>query len=631
MGRLLLVCRLSARDMRRHPAEAMLLLLAVTTATTVLTLGLALQGVTSHPYQQTRTATRGPDIVAYLHAPAQAAALVNAAGVTAHSGPYPEVTTTLEFGRLTAGVEAEGRSQAPAAVDQPELTAGSWVRPGGVVIERAFAEALRVAVGDPVTVNGRSFTVTGIAVTAAKPSFPNICENGSGGCYLYFNGIGAKDTGLIWMTEPDVAALGVASTHYDYVLNLKLADPGGAPAFASSYGVAPAGGQHHGPGHSGGPAPPPPGASLTALRQAVPSAGPILATWEEIAGSDALPIADEQDVLVPGTVLLAVLAIASVAVLVGGRLAENNRRVGLLKAVGGTPGLVAATFLAENLFLAVIAAAAGLALGWLAAPLLTSPGAALVGTPGAPSLTLPAGLAVAGVALVVALASTLAPAIRSARSSTVDALADAARPPGRHSGVISFSRKLPVPMLFGLRLATRRPRRALLSAASAAATVVGIVAVLAFHATVNGNLAGQSAAGGLANPVVSRDEQVLAVITVVLVILAVLNAIFTAWATVLDARRASAVMRALGASSGQVRAGLATAQVLSALPGAIVGAPLGIVLFKAVAGGGTASPSALWVAVTVLGTLLAVAVLTAVPARIGTRQSAAVTLQAETA
>jgi putative ABC transport system permease protein len=633
MGRLLLICRLAARDLRRHRAEAVLLLLAVTTATTVLTLGLVLQGVTSHPYQQTRAATHGPDIVAYLQTPAQATKLVHDAGVTAHSGPYPQVTTTLRFGRLTAGVEAEGRSQALAAVDQPELTAGRWVRPGGVVIERAFAEALGAAVGDPVTVNGRSFTVAGIAVTAAKPSFPNICEDGSGGCYLYFNGIGAKDTGLIWMTEPDVTTLGVANQHYSYVLNLTLSDPAGAPAFATSYGFVPSagastGGPGHHRGHSGLPAPP--AISLAVWQEIGPHAGPVLATWEEIAASDGLLIADEQAVLVPGTVLLALLAIASVAVLVGGRLAENNRRVGLLKAVGGTPGLVAATFLAENLFLAAIAAAAGLAVGWLAAPLLTSPGAALVGTPGAPSLTPSAVLEVVAVALVVALFSTLVPAIRAARSSTVSALADMARTPGRHGRLIDLSRRLPVPMLFGLRLTARRPRRALLSAASTAVTVLGIVAVLAFHATVSGDLSGQSGAGGLANPVVDRDGQLLTVITVVLVILAALNVVLTAWATVLDARRASAIMRALGANSGQVRAGLATAQVMSALPGAIVGVPLGIVVFKALAGGGTASPSALWLAITVLGTLLAVAGLTAIPARVATRQPAAVTLQAVT-
>ena len=64
MGRLLLVCRLAARDLRRRPAEAALLLLAIVAATTTLTLGLVLHGVTDEPYQSTRAATAGPDVVA---------------------------------------------------------------------------------------------------------------------------------------------------------------------------------------------------------------------------------------------------------------------------------------------------------------------------------------------------------------------------------------------------------------------------------------------------------------------------------------------------------------------------------------------------------------------------------------
>ena len=44
MGRVLLVGRLAARNLRRRPAEAALLLLAITAATTVLTLGLVLAG-----------------------------------------------------------------------------------------------------------------------------------------------------------------------------------------------------------------------------------------------------------------------------------------------------------------------------------------------------------------------------------------------------------------------------------------------------------------------------------------------------------------------------------------------------------------------------------------------------------
>ena len=96
---------------------------------------------------------------------------------------------------------------------------------------------------------------------------------------------------------------------------------------------------------------------------------------------------------------------------------------------------------------------------------------------------------------------------------------------------------------------TKKIRWGVLGAANIAVTVTGIVAVLSFHATVDSRLAtaGSLTAGGLSDPVVVRDEQMLTVITIMLVVLAALNAIFTTWATVIDARRASALMRALGA------------------------------------------------------------------------------------
>ncbi len=450
-----------------------------------------------------------------------------------------------------------------------------------------------------MTINGHQFTVAGIAVTAAMAPYPNICYSG---CYINnfwaSQGITAKKIGLVWMTAPDVTELASAANPVStYILNLALSQPDQAPAFASTYGAA--------------------------------INGPLLNTWEQIASADALLITDEQNVLTPGAVLLGLLALASVAVLVGGRLAENKRRVGLLKAAGGTPGLIGAIFLAENLVLALVAAAIGLVAGRLTAPLLTNPGADLIGAPGAPSLTAATVAGVVGVALAVALASTLVPAIRAARSSTVSALADSARPVRRQGALISLSSRLPVSALFGLRLATRRPRRTLLSAAGIAVTVCGIVALLTFHAAVDAQLHGMSSAGaGLANPQVSRDEQLLLVITIMLAILAAISAIFTAWATVLDARRACALMRALGATSRQVSAGLAWAQVLAALPGAIVGIPLGIALFDVLASGTTSSPQALWLVATFIGTLLVVAGLTTIPARIAARVSPREVLQA---
>jgi putative ABC transport system permease protein len=626
MGRLLLVTRLVARDLRHRPTQAVLLLLAISAATTVLSLALALHGVTQHPYQQTRAATSGPDVVAVFAGqpvgpvltgpgrnapsatadlPARARTLITAPGVTGHAGPYPLASVILRLGRVGVQVEAEGRDQTAASLDQPKLTAGSWVRPRGVVLERTFAEALGARVGDRISLDGRPYTVTGIAVTAASAPYPNLCFQPGGACVFDMptrcSGtacsaagvpLSSENIGLAWVTQPDARGLASGSAPLGYILDLKLKDPATAQAFASTYGNA--------------------------------RLGPFLAgllPWQSIAYDDGLLVQDEQQVLTPGSWLAGLLAIASVAVLAGGRMADQGRRVGLLKAVGGTPGLVAVVLVAENLALALLAAVLGLLTGWLAAPLITSPGAALVGAPGAPSLTPVTAAEVVAVAVGVALAATLVPAIRGARTSTVTALANAARPPRRRGWLVRLSRRMPVPLLLGVRLVARRPRRALLSAASVAVTMTGIVAVLTFHATADKRFGGTSSA--LPDPVVMRDEQMLLVLTVVLLALAVLNAIISAWATVLDATSSSAVARALGATKRQLTGAIAAAQLLPAVPGAIFGVPLGLLLFVAASGAGakgTTIPSIGWLIPAVLVTLVAVIALTALPAWAGSRR-----------
>lgn len=239
---------------------------------------------------------------------------------------------------------------------------------------------------------------------------------------------------------------------------------------------------------------------------------------------------------------------------------------------------------------------------------------------------------VIGLAIVVSLAATLVPAIRASRGSTVASMNDVARPPKRRSTLVRISSRLPIPALFGLRLVARRPRRSILSAANVAVTTTGIVAVIAFHAFADNKLSGAVAltGGGLSNPVVNRDEQMLTVITVMLVALAALNTLFTTWATVLDARHAAALMQALGARSRQVSSGLVVAQVLCALPGAIVGIPLGIGLFEVAVKHGTLPPVT-WLVAAAIGTLVAMAALTIIPARIGARQPIAEVLSAEAA
>jgi ABC-type lipoprotein release transport system permease subunit len=623
MGRLLLISRLAARDLRRRPAEAALLLIAITAATTTLTLGLVLHGITSKPYQTTRDATAGPDVVASVAPPpggdrpadlAGLEALANAPGVVDHSGPHPYTQADVGAHGVTATAWTQGRDDAPAPVDQPKLTEGSWVRDGGVVLEASFADALGVGAGDPITLGGRSFRVAGVAVTATTPSYPKVCF---APCWFGTAAEAAAErdlaprplreppadppanafrigpTGLVWLTEADVRSLVSQAASLAYVVNLKLADPAGAPAFVNAHTSD----------------------SVDAPR---------LVTWQDIlAGHDKL-VENTREAMLIGSWLLSLLALASIAVLVGGRMADQVRRVGLLKAVGGTPSLVAAVLLAEYVVVALLAAAAGLALGRLVAPLLTDPGAALLGTAGAVPFTMSTVGLVAAVALGVAVLATFVPAVRAARTSTVLALADSARPPRRRAWLIALSARLPVPLLIGLRVVARRPRRTVLGALAIAITVSGIVAALAAHAHFNTEKAPGADPRGAMN-------QVLLLLAIMLVAQAAVNTICITWATALDARRSSALARALGATPDQVSAGLSVSQVLPALAGAILGLPGGIALAEALDDDPVTIPQLWQLLAVVLGSVLVITALTAIPARLSARRPVAEILQAELA
>jgi putative ABC transport system permease protein len=606
MGRLTVIVRLVARDLRHRPAEAVLLLLAITAAATTLTLGLALNGVTSSPYLRTRAATAGPDLVASVTTgdngqPAVRANLLpleNARGVTASAGPFPVSWVTVSGGGNTASAEVEGRDETPSAVDRPQVTAGTWIRPGGVVVERSFATALGVSVGNEVTLNSRVFHVAGIAVTAAVAPYPGVCATG---CVIPQD-LPLGQPGMVWMARADLTSVLRPSSPLTWTLDLRLASPADADVYANAYNSV-----------------------HTAWDE------PALWPWQHLAAASARIVSTEQDVLLAASPLLGLLAVASVAVLAGGRMAGQTRRVGLLKAAGGGPGLVALVLLAEHLLVALAAAASGLAIGWLAAPLLTSPGAGLLGSAGTPSMTLTTAGIVAAVALVVAVLATFAPAIRGARVPTVRALAGGIRPPKRRPVVTRLSRRMPVVLLLGMRIAARRPRRTLLSAASALIAVAGVVAVLMIRARYAAKFAG-TATGTLANPLDDRVGQVMTALTIALIVLAAVNAVVTAWATVLDARRSSALSRALGVTPGQVTAGLAVAQMLPALGAAIVGVPAGLLLYRAVKKGyATFHPDLWWLLVVVILTPLLVGALTAIPARLAARESVALVLQAEAA
>jgi putative ABC transport system permease protein len=90
-----------------------------------------------------------------------------------------------------------------------------------------------------------------------------------------------------------------------------------------------------------------------------------------------------------------------------------------------------------------------------------------------------------------------------------------------------------------------------------------------------------------------------------------------------------AIARTLGATPGQVTAGLSVAQLLPTLPGALAGIPMGIILCLPFSDANVIWPHAWLLLTAALAALPATAALTAVPARIAARKSVAQTLSAE--
>ncbi|MGW5568653.1 FtsX-like permease family protein [Streptomyces tendae] len=580
MGRLLLIWRLVVRDLRRSPGEAVVFLVAVTAATASLTLGMATDDAVAAGYLKTREATAGPDIVAVTTDPDPAALarrIARAPGTDTVADPVPGFSTTVRAHGRTETTAVEGRERTASAVDRPLVTSGTWVRDGGAVVERGFAQALGVRVGDRVTIGGRDYPVVGTAVSAATAVYP---------WGNWASGPGPSDLGgRVWLTTDDArAAAGDASLLY--LLNIKLSDPGATRSWTSTV--------------------------LTdGIRgQAWVNTHP----WQSLLDGDTRLLRSARPALVIGGGLLAAAALVTLASLAAVRAPRDHRRAALFKAVGATPRTVAALLLAQYLLLAVVAAAAGVTVGCLTAPALADPSAGLLNTAGPPTTDIV--VAATLLAVLVALTGTLGPVVRTVRSSTVDTLADPARLIVHRPRLTAMTVHLPTALLIGVRLIARRPGRAVLSAVGTAATTVMVTAALTFRVSLEAEAAqGTSTFEDIRNAVTG---QVMLGVTVALVALSVLNTVLVSWSTAVQARRALAVTRTLGATPGQVVAALCTAQLLPAVGGIAVGIPTGIGLF-ALFSAVVVTPPAGWLAVAAPAVLLAVAALAALPAWLHTR------------
>ncbi|MFL6296275.1 MAG: ABC transporter permease [Actinomycetes bacterium] len=521
----------------------------------------------------------------------QAARLATAPGVVGVGGPWTHLYGSIAVAGGEEDLTAEIRDPGPYEVDQPLVTSGRWLgEGGGVVLESGLAATLHAGPGDTVTIQGRPFPVRGVAATVSRGRFP------------------LSRPAQVWVTPETARQLrDLGMTEEGFELQLRLADPGDAAGFVAA----------HRP-----------------LEATDPSSSVIsyLETWQRRRADSHSDIDILAGTLFAAGGLIAILTVATAAVLIAGRMATQVRQVGTLKAVGVTPRQIMLVLLVEHLAIAAGATVLGLGIGRLLAPRVAETSVTVLGTPEPPPLTWGRVAIVAAVAFTVVLLGTIRPALRGIRQSTLRSLVAGPRPPRRPGrlGRLAASLGLPLPGVLGLRSGWRRPGRLLVNAAGLLLGVAMIVVALALRDSLDllslrpaepGHAASDAAVAVL-------YDQIRAVIFAtagLLLALATINAIIVATFAARDAARNHAVLRAVGATPRQTVIALVVSQLGACAVAVVVGIPLGLGLWRLMEGGdlpevGVSTSSLLLVAVAVP---VAFAAIVSVPARLLARQPVA--------
>ena len=565
MRSLRLAGRLAGRNLRRRPGQALLLLLALTIATGVLGVATSLYGSADAPWDRVWRATNGfhVSLTAY-HPPDEpgdrayvadlrrrAERLRAEPGVAAAGGPWTHLYGSIRVAGGQEDLTAEVRGPGPSPVDQPLVTAGRWLGDGGgVVLEGGLASVLGAGPGDTVTIQGRPFPVRGVAMTVSRGRFP------------------LSRPAQVWVT-PELARQlrGLGMTEEGFELQLRLADPDAADAFVGAHG---------------------------ALDAADPSSSVVayMETWRQRRADSHADLDILAGTLFAAGTLIAILTVATAAVLIAGRMAAQVRQVGTLKAVGVTPRQVVLVLLVEHLAVAAAATALGLGVGRLLAPRIAATSVTVFGSPEPPPLTLARVALVAAVAVAVVLLGTVRPALRGIRQSTLRSLASGARPPRRPGRLarLAAGAGLPLPGVLGLRSAWRRPGRLLTNAAGLTLGVAMIVVALALRDSLEVlNLTppepGHAASDAAVAVLYDQIRAVIFATAGLLLALGAVNAFIVATFAARDAARNHAVLRAVGATPRQTATALVVSQLAACAVAVAVGIPLGAGLWSLMEGG----------------------------------------------
>jgi putative ABC transport system permease protein len=329
--------------------------------------------------------------------------------------------------------------------------------------------------------------------------------------------------------------------------------------------------------------------------------------------------------------VLLVVAFAVAIILVGTRAREQFREIGLLKAIGLTPGQVGRVLAIESAMLGLIGVVIGFAVGAVLAPVLAGSVAETMIAPPTIAANPWHALAAACPVLLVLVTGTWVSTLRRSRMPVINAISDGTASPASRSILVRAIGRLGAdpPLDLGLRNLVAVWSRALMLAA--ALTVTG--AALVFALSVKASL--DAAPKGEISDVPDGLPLLVYTLDVVLLFIATLSLIAVALLSVRERTREFGVLKTLGFTPGQITFSLTSGYAVLALLAGLASIPAGIALFSAVyaASGGPSEgrvfAPASRLALVVLGLIVLASAAISLPARLAARVGIADALRHE--
>jgi putative ABC transport system permease protein len=440
-----------AGDLRRRRLQAFVVFLIVALATGVGTLAIELLSESSAPYARAFDQYQGAHLSVFFHGslvtPEQLLATTRLPEVTASAGPWQTVLAPVEYGAQKTFLQINARPDPGGPVDRLRITAGHWAtQPGEIVLTHSYAQSIGVGIGGHLTALS----------SASRPELVVVGE----------------------VADIDEASASLYNPQNAWV------QPSEFPALLS-------------PGQQTGEL------MLYRFRHAATDAD-LQRRNQEIAAAVppgavdvAIPYQLIQQIFGLTTALtltfllaFAVFALGAAALIVAnvvsGAVLTSQREIGIIKALGFTPGQVVATFVGLMLASALAGCVVGVPLGVLVSRPLVSASAEAIGLPPLPGLDpLAPLLATLGGLLVVAVAAAL-PALRAGLLRPVDAMTRSTTPSRRRRswiGSLLQWLRLSRPVTLGAGDAFARLVRGLLTAVAVVIGVTTLVFAFGLHAT----------------------------------------------------------------------------------------------------------------------------------------------------